>query len=462
MRFSELQAAYEVLSDEQERAWYDTHKASLVPEPDVETVLAETRKGASRSRVRDRGLTKKHLESFFSPTLWVGYGDDENGTGFYSLFRNLFDRLANEERVHGSDIEYPGFGRPDWPWSSPDKSEEKVTKVFYAAWSNFSTAKDFSWLDFSATNAPDRRTRRYLEKENQKVRENARREYVETVKNLVKFIRKRDPRYKAHQKDLASAPTTRETMKSSSTKPAVNPTSYIEQEWQKMDSKYDDDGMQWAMAEGDMIEWECVACRKSFKSEASWDSHERSKKHMKQVALLQREMEEEEALLGLEAPNVDSDADEHNITDAGFVTPPSSPSVISETLPSTPCPPSELSRDQHKQDTSALDQPLEGELSSPRSRLETAQDVTLREAEATSQSVEADAETEDQPKPTKREKRRNKQATKDAQSTSTIQCNACGECFSSRTKLFSHIRTSGHAAGAADQEPPSKKSNRKR
>lgn len=238
--------------------------------------------------------------------------------------------------------------------------------------------------------------------------------------NLVKFIRKRDPRYKAHQKDLASAPTTRETMKSSSTKPAVNPTSYIEQEWQKMDSKYDDDGMQWAMAEGDMIEWECVACRKSFKSEASWDSHERSKKHMKQVALLQREMEEEEALLGLEAPNVDSDADEHNITDAGFVTPPSSPSVISETLPSTPCPPSELSRDQHKQDTSALDQPLEGELSSPRSRLETAQDVTLREAEATSQSVEADAETEDQPKPTKREKRRNKQATKDAQSTSTV------------------------------------------
>jgi hypothetical protein len=46
-------------------------------------------------------------------------------------------------------------------------------------------------------------------------------------------------------------------------------------------SKIDaDDDLEWAAAEGgdDPEEWECVACGKIFRSEAAWDSHERSKK----------------------------------------------------------------------------------------------------------------------------------------------------------------------------------------
>jgi len=50
--------------------------------------------------------------------------------------------------------------------------------------------------------------------------------------------------------------------------------------------------LNWAAAEGDDLEeWECVACRKTFRSEAAWDSHERSKKHMKEVEILKREMQ---------------------------------------------------------------------------------------------------------------------------------------------------------------------------
>jgi DnaJ homolog subfamily A member 5 len=41
-------------------------------------------------------------------------------------------------------------------------------------------------------------------------------------------------------------------------------------------------------------QWECVACAKTFKSEAAWDSHERSRKHAKQVESLKREMQDDE------------------------------------------------------------------------------------------------------------------------------------------------------------------------
>ena len=54
---------------------------------------------------------------------------------------------------------------------------------------------------------------------------------------------------------------------------------YVEQEWQKLDGKGVHDDLEWAIAEGnDEEEWECVVCNKSFRSEAAWDSHERSKK----------------------------------------------------------------------------------------------------------------------------------------------------------------------------------------
>jgi DnaJ family protein A protein 5 len=68
--------------------------------------------------------------------------------------------------------------------------------------------------------------------------------------------------------------------------------------------------LDWAAAEGeDPEEWECVACRKTFRSEAAWDSHERSKKHMKEVERLQREMQEENEELGLEEDDEEGEDD---------------------------------------------------------------------------------------------------------------------------------------------------------
>lgn len=78
---------------------------------------------------------------------------------------------------------------------------------------------------------------------------------------------------------------------------------FVEQEWQKpsrSNIQHDAD-LEWAAAEGDSDaeEWECVACNKSFRSEAAWDSHERSRKHMQAVERLRQQMLEEDDTLEL-------------------------------------------------------------------------------------------------------------------------------------------------------------------
>jgi len=103
-------------------------------------------------------------------------------------------------------------------------------------------------------------------------------------------LRKRDPRYKAFQE--------RQLLNTSSQSGTVTPTfnpaavaaarkrveasqAYVEQEWQRVAPVEDDND--WAAAEIGGEEWECVVCNKTFRSEAAWNSHERSRKHLKEV-----------------------------------------------------------------------------------------------------------------------------------------------------------------------------------
>jgi len=137
------------------------------------------------------------------------------------------------------------------------------------------------------------------------------------LQSLVKFIRKRDPRYKKHQESQSQAnnsltPKTQSTAHIAKQKAAE---SYVEQDWQKVETKGLHVDLDWAAAEGeDVEEWECVACRKTFRSEAAWDSHERSKKHMKEVERLRREMEEEDEEFALDDPASVPESDGKDVT----------------------------------------------------------------------------------------------------------------------------------------------------
>jgi len=131
------------------------------------------------------------------------------------------------------------------------------------------------------------------------------------------FVRKRDPRYKAHlklqsQPSIIAPPPANPPGPQTKTAPA---TVYIEQEWQKTTVSGVED-LEWALAEGndDPEVFECVACGKSFKSEAAWDSHERSKRHTKNVEALRRQMEEEGMELDLSDPKEDLGPEPTSVT----------------------------------------------------------------------------------------------------------------------------------------------------
>ena len=129
------------------------------------------------------------------------------------------------------------------------------------------------------------------------------------------FVRKRDPRYKAHTARQAQSPTATPATAAGTTTPkkaAPATSTFVVQDWQKVAEPSDAAAdLEWARAEGtDDEEWECIVCNKTFRSEAAWNSHERSKKHIRTVEQLKREMQDEELELELSQADGAVDAEE--------------------------------------------------------------------------------------------------------------------------------------------------------
>lgn len=170
-----------------------------------------------------------------------------------------------------------------------------------------------------------------MEKENKKVRDKARKEKNELVRQLVAFIRKRDKRVQAHRKlveeqNAEKARKAEEMRRQQKLKQAKLAEQYREQSWmtmanlekelQEMEARYEkefgDGSDENEMEEHELKDGEdgknsdeaedaelyddlyCPACDKSFKTEKAMKNHEKSKKHREMVALLKQQLEEEE------------------------------------------------------------------------------------------------------------------------------------------------------------------------
>ncbi|KAJ7773041.1 hypothetical protein B0H16DRAFT_1408872 [Mycena metata] len=480
-RFTALQQAYEVLSDEQERAWYDSHKASLAPEPDDATVYEDIRKGAAPSRAQDRGLTVRHLSRFFDSSIWTGVDDGDNS--FFTIYRSLFARLQAEEALI-SDVEYPSFGYAGWTWAPAGKASDGA-RTFYTAWTNFATAKDFAWMDqWNLSEAPDRRVRRLMEKDNKKAREDGRREYNDTIRagnfyysqrpvlifmqSLAQFLRKRDPRYKTHLAQAQQNPTSGSATPVGNAPARAAPRAeYVEQEWQKVDALRQHDDLEWAAAEGDdPEEWECVVCGKSFWSEAAWDSHERSKKHLKEVERLKKEMFKDDAEFGLTVEDEEVETAPAEV--ARTPTPPlkeptvlvADPIVAAEPArePSPEAPPPEEEQDGGAQRSGKKKKPKKSTDAPAELLTKTERMARSLDLEAEQAAEQGDKPGVDEPSvvvPTKRDIRKARQAKKEADAAGKqLRCNVCAATFNSKTALFSHVNESGHARAEPADEPP--------
>ena len=148
--FQVIQQAYDVLSDPQERAWYDNHREEILrgargeklDEDGVDIFQYFTSSCYSGTFIKCPSFFIEHAHTLPILFMNAGFGDDEKG--FYAVYKEVFNSLAAEdaEFMDGSDDEeeIPSFGKSDDDY-------EAVVGPFYAYWSVYSTSRSYSWLD---------------------------------------------------------------------------------------------------------------------------------------------------------------------------------------------------------------------------------------------------------------------------------------------------------------------------
>lgn len=340
-RFTLVSAAYEVLSDPQERSWYDSHKSQILRD-DTD---APGSGGAEEYEMVLPSISVDEILWYFNPTLYTVM--DDSLTGFFTVVGRLFERLAAEEVTHGkyqqlngyaaykddakdasaldpSLFLFPRFGNSHLDYVS-------VTREFYSRWGTFLSVKSFNWLDqYRYSDAPDRQTKRAMVRENKKARDAGRKEYNETVRKFVSFVKRRDPRVKIGAEQL-------EKQKRRQQQEALERQVH-EQRLQKMAESVDYEAPDWATMGADELEeieamlrkeyefldnsttdsefdefadqendelFECIVCDKMFKSKNQFDAHENSNKHKSMVKTLREEMRREGLSLGIDEELVD-------------------------------------------------------------------------------------------------------------------------------------------------------------
>ncbi|PHH66973.1 hypothetical protein CDD82_1506 [Ophiocordyceps australis] len=296
--FAEVQAAYDVLSDAHERAWYDSHRDAILSGNDVadDSGVAPVFGGIRLTTTQD---IISLVRSFDIKAL--SFSDD--AYGFFGIASRTFDHLDLEEKAaakfsHITCPQYPAFG------SSTDDYNSHV-KQFYAVWAQFSTRKSFTWAEkHRLSDAPDRRVRRLLEKENKNLRDDAIRDFNDTVRFLVRYVRRRDPRCPdnnqtdSQRQESLRGVTAAQAARARATNRQNIVTSNLP-DWIVSPSSYSDSSL--TESDASTLELaECVVCSKKFKSDKQLEAHERSKKHLKLVQKLRRKLQKEGASLGLD------------------------------------------------------------------------------------------------------------------------------------------------------------------
>ncbi|RMZ84316.1 hypothetical protein DV738_g694, partial [Chaetothyriales sp. CBS 135597] len=286
--FAEVQTAYEVLSDAQERAWYDSHRDVLLRGDDA---TGDGTEFSYNIRMTTATEVQKLMLKFNGKLEF-----SDAPTGFFGGLNDFFNQLAKEETIacqwdDQDPLDYPVFG-------SGHDDYNDVVRPFYAVWTGFATQKSYAWKDkYRLADAPDRRIRRLMEKENRKLREEAVQEFNDSVRALVAFVRKRDPRVQDNQKSEAER---QKILKNAAAAQAARARVEREAQFRDLDTSVpawarsqEKDALEGGFSSESEVEeheFECVVCDKSFKSEAQFHAHEKSKKHQKLLKQLKRDL----------------------------------------------------------------------------------------------------------------------------------------------------------------------------
>ena len=280
---------------------------------------------------------------YFTTACFKGFNDDHEG--FYTVYRNVFEKIATEDIEYMDDpAEYetiPNFGK--------SSSDTEFMLKFYNYWESYCTKKSFVWLyTHNINEIRDRRILKLVDKEHKKIQQKARKERNEEIRNLVMFVKKRDRRFveykklleeKAQLNRLKSQQNNLEQIKKrnediaeqqKNSKGSVEQQEQMRQLEEKYLNQYDEDSEsssdETSQIDEDLENCDlndenydddlyCVACNKFFMNEATKINHDSSKKHKFNLELLQAEMSNEESNFQKQNVEVEQENDEKDEED---------------------------------------------------------------------------------------------------------------------------------------------------
>jgi DnaJ family protein A protein 5 len=297
-----------VLSDPNERTWYDNNREKLL--------------------FNKEDMSKEDLDQFtFGFNIYHYFttgcfkGNDDAEGGFFAVYRDVFEKIKAEEAKafsHREDLteelrKYEGFG-------DSSTNEDRVLR-FYEDWENFSTYKTFVWSEeWDTREANCRWARREMEKENKKVRQGERKTYVKTIKDLLAYVRKRDSRFinyltrcreeeerKQQEKLEREKEKKREKEDMKVVKQRLEEERFREiEEYYRKQNELSNTSTPTVIShkpargkpeEEEQGEFYCEICEKEFKSENQLRNHEKSKQHKQMVKDIEREVLLKEEIL---------------------------------------------------------------------------------------------------------------------------------------------------------------------
>ncbi|KAL6934057.1 related to J protein JJJ1 [Hanseniaspora guilliermondii] len=347
--FAQLSIAYETLSDEQERSWYDSHKDT------VDGTNTSSGQYGEESYVNECGVTADDIHAFMNRDYFDR--NDDSVAGMYQVAAKVFLRIVKDELLYGKRYnmkEYQNYEDDSflddvvkngyiqslsdykgkkllYPLFGYSETSYNDLKQFYKKWSSFQTVKEFHWKnEYRINKNYDRRTKRELNKRNEKIRNEHRNQYNKTVKEFVNFMKKIDIRLKVGKKreqdaiknkQLENLKKMKEMTKRQKQEFLAEKMSneYSEQSWQHIDeikihqlekeflSESEDEKEEGQDYQDEEFVFECYVCNKFFKNSKQLSNHENSKAHKFGLEELKRTMLQDEFILNQKGETLQED-----------------------------------------------------------------------------------------------------------------------------------------------------------